>query len=71
MVGKSRVYPDGVLHHYILFPNFTSVVDFFSKRYRGVLRDTGTPGTSREDTISNYADRETQTRNSLIRNRVL
>ena len=67
-LGRSWVYPVGVLHHYIFIISKLWLTSHL--RSTVSLLDTGTPGTSRE-ICSEYADRETRTRNPSITNPVL
>ena len=46
MLGRSRVYPVGVLHHYIFIISQLRLTSH--PRSTVVLLDTGTPGTSGE-----------------------
>ena len=68
LLGRSWVYPVGVLHHYIFI--IAQLWLTSHPRSSVALRDTGTPGTSRE-IFSEDADGETQTRNLSVINRVL
>ena len=68
LLGRSWVYPVGVLHHYIFIISQLWLTSH--PRSTVVLLDTGTPGTSRE-IYSEDADGETRTRNPWIRNPVL
>ena len=68
LLGRSWVYPVGVLHHYIFIISQLWLTSHL--RSTVALLDTGTPGTSRE-TYSEYADGETRTRNPSITNPVL
>ena len=60
MLGRSWVYPVGVLHHYIFIVSQLLLTS--PLRRAVVLLDTGTPGTSRE-IYSEDADDGTRTRN--------
>ena len=68
MLGRSRVYPVGVLHHYIRIISQLWLTS--QSRRTVVLLDTGTSGNSRE-IYSEDADGATRTRNPSVINRVL
>ena len=68
LLGRSWVYPVGVLHHYIFIISQLRLTSH--PRSTVVLLDTETPGTSRE-IYSEDADGETRTRNPWITNPVL
>ena len=63
LLGRSWVYPVGVLHHYTFIISQLWLTSH--PRSTVVLLDTGTPGTSRE-IYSEDADGETRTRNPWI-----
>ena len=67
-LGRSWVYPVGVLHHYIFIISQMWLTSH--PRSTVVLLDTGTPGTSRE-IYSEDANGESRTRNPWITNPVL
>ena len=56
LLGRSRVYPVGVLHHYVY--HFSTAVDFSSEKYSGSTREV----------YSEDADDGTQTRNPSVIN---
>ena len=68
LLGRSWVYPVGVLHHYIFIISQLWLTSH--PRSTVVLLDTGTPGTSRE-IYSEDANGESRTRNPWITNPVL
>ena len=68
LLGRSRVYPDGVLHNYIFI--IAQLWLTSHPRTTVVLLDTGTPGTSKE-TFSEDAEGEIRTLNPSVTNRVL
>ena len=37
-VGRSQVYSNGILHHFIIFYHFSSVVDFSLEKHSGSTR---------------------------------
>ena len=57
MLGRSRVYPVGVLHHYLFIIAQLWLISHLKSTM--VLLNTGTPGTSRE-IFSEDADGETR-----------
>ena len=63
LLGRSGVYPVGVLHHYIFIISQLWLTSH--PRSIVILLDTGTPGTSRE-IYSEDAHGETRTRNPWI-----
>ena len=67
-LGRSWVYPVGVLHHYIFIISQLWLTSH--PRSTVVLLDTGTPGTSRE-IYNEDANGESRTRNPWITNPVL
>ena len=68
LLGRSWVYPVGVLHDYIFIISQLWLTSH--QRSIVVLLDTETPGTSRE-IYSEDADGESRTRNPWITNPVL
>ena len=68
LLGRSWVYPVGVLHHYIFI--FSQLWLTSHPRSTAALLETGTPGTSRK-IYSEDANGETRTRNPGITNPVL
>ena len=70
LLGRSWVYPVGVLHHYIFIISQLSLTSH--PRSTAVLLDRGTPGTgSSREIYSEDAEGETRTRNPWITNPVL
>ena len=68
LLGKSCVYPVGVLHHYVFI--ISQLLLPSHPRSKVVLLDTETPGATRE-IYSEYAEGDAQTHNPWIANPVL